>query len=266
VEPEAKVYKITTEVGGQIQRIAVQSGDSVRTGQLILELTQDAEAAALAQAQAAVTAKEAELAAIEASMEANKVKLENARTRAERTRRLVEKQAETRQNLDDQLAEVRTYEKEETRLQAQITQIKTAAAENRAKVKVAQVNLAKRRITAPANGQILTMDLTPGASVSAFATVAELAPAGFMSVLLEVDELFADKVRNGQQATIRLQGTVEAVATGTVVYTAPALKKKSLFAENAGDLEDRRVREVRIRLNEGHNLAVGSRVEAVIRL
>jgi len=56
------------------------------------------------------------------------------------------------------------------------------------------------------------------------------------------------------------------LAEGEVIYLSPYLKKKSLFSDNSANMEDRRVREVRIRLNGNSNLLINSRVEAVIDL
>jgi hypothetical protein len=50
------------------------------------------------------------------------------------------------------------------------------------------------------------------------------------------------------------------------VYLSPYLKKKSLFSDDSANMEDRRVREVRIRLTGAANLLINSRVEAVIDL
>jgi len=83
---------------------------------------------------------------------------------------------------------------------------------------------------------------------------------------MEVDELFADRVAVGQAAGIRRQGGSEILATGKVVSVAPDLKQKSLFSDEIGKLEDRRVREVRIRLDPpaGSPLLLGARVECIL--
>jgi hypothetical protein len=107
------------------------------------------------------------------------------------------------------------------------------------------------------------MDLAPGAAVQAMGGVADFAPRGPVSVLAEVDELFAEQVKVGSKVAIRLQGQTETVGEGEVIFTAPFLKRKSLFSEG-GDMEDRRVREIRIRLKNKGNLLFGSRVECVI--
>ena len=80
------------------------------------------------------------------------------------------------------------------------------------------------------------------------------------------DELFADKVSVGQDAWIRNQGDTEIIAKGKIVVVGNYLKKKSLFSGKPDDLEDRRVREVRVELGDKANVLIGARVECVIQL
>ena len=44
------------------------------------------------------------------------------------------------------------------------------------------------------------------------------------------------------------------------------MRRKSIFSDEVGDLQDRRVREVRITLDPGTDILFGSRVECVILL
>jgi hypothetical protein len=57
---------------------------------------------------------------------------------------------------------------------------------------------------------------------------------------------------------------VDKLTTGTVYLLSPYLSKKSLFSDGAANMEDRRVREVRILLDNGNRVIIGNRVECVI--
>jgi hypothetical protein len=50
------------------------------------------------------------------------------------------------------------------------------------------------------------------------------------------------------------------------VYCAPFLSKKSIFNDRADNLEDRRVREVRVQIDNPDAVLIGSRVECIIGL
>jgi len=85
-------------------------------------------------------------------------------------------------------------------------------------------------------------------------------------VRAEIDELFADRLAEGQQVEIRYVGSDSTIATGKVMYLSPWLKKKSLFTQRAGDQEDRLVRELKVSLDNGSSLILNSRVECVINV
>lgn len=110
------------------------------------------------------------------------------------------------------------------------------------------------------------MQVTQGAALSQYATYAEFAPAGALIIRSEVDELFSQKLKVGQQVEIRYAGSQEVIATGEIKMLSPYLKKKSLFSEKANDQEDRRVREVRISIKGNSGLIINSKVECVIKL
>lgn len=110
------------------------------------------------------------------------------------------------------------------------------------------------------------MQVTQGAALNQYATYAEFAPEGALIVRAEVDELFSQKLKVGQQVDIHYAGSQEVIAKGDIKMLSPYLKKKSLFSEKANDQEDRRVREVRISIKDNTDLVINSKVECVIKL
>jgi hypothetical protein len=73
-------------------------------------------------------------------------------------------------------------------------------------------------------------------------------------------------VKVGQPAFMRNQGMDEKLASGEVIFVGSYLKKKSLFSDDSGNMEDRRVREVRILIKDNKQLIFNSLVEAVINI
>jgi HlyD family secretion protein len=110
---------------------------------------------------------------------------------------------------------------------------------------------------------LLEVSARVGASLTPGQRYAQLAPDGRLTALCEIDELFADEIKIGQPAFIRYKGYPDTVSKGTVLYTAPYLKKKSLFSDEVGTKEDRRVREVRILL-DNQELLINRQVECII--
>lgn len=181
-----------------------------------------------------------------------------------RVKNLVEKGAETQQNLDNAQTDYDQSLADIDRYNAALRAEEAKLNERTADVRVIEAQIGQKKIVAPADGVVLQMNVTEGASVSTTGSLFDFAPALPLTVLCEVDELLADKVKAGQPAFIRNQGADQQLAKGEVIYVGPYLKRKSLFSDDSGNMEDRRVREVRILIEGGVQLLYDARVEAVI--
>ncbi len=264
IEPELKIVKLSSEVSGIVKKVYFQAGDSVKKGDVIIELSNDLERAQLAVNSSQVQTRYSDITTAEANLEGAKIKMENLRIRYERLKNSFDKGAETKQNLDNANTDYLTAQKETERLTGVVNTYKKQQQEIVQQSALNNVQLQRRFIKAPADGVILMMDVTPGSAIQALASIADFAPNCPASVVCEVDELFADKVNPGDKAYVRYAGQTEKLAEGEIIFAAPYLKKKSLFADVSNDMEDRRVREVRVRLSNANKLLFGSRVECVI--
>ncbi len=266
VEPEVKVTQLGSEVSGVIKRIFVAAGDSVTKGDLLIEVNHDFEDAKLIQSKSKLATQQAEIRNVQAQLSALKVKSDNLQVRFERLKKIAQSGAETQQTVDNAKADYDQSLRDLDRYAQQVFVAENRIAEINAEINVAQADIERRKIKAPANGVVLTMDLSEGASLNPSSKVLDFAPHSASTVLCEVDELFVNELKLGQKAVIRTQGMDNTLAQGEVIYLGPYLKKKSLFSDDSGNMEDRRVREVRIRLEGNPMLLINSRVEAVIAL
>ncbi|HVD98248.1 MAG TPA: efflux RND transporter periplasmic adaptor subunit [Cytophagaceae bacterium] len=264
IEPELKIVKLSSEVSGIVKKVYFQAGDSVKKGDVIIELSNDLERAQLTVNSSQANTKNYDIKSAEVNRDAAQIRLDNSKTKYERLKSSFEKGAETKQNLDNANTDYLTAQKEVERLTDVVMTYKKQQQEIYSQEALNNVQLQRRFIRAPADGLILMMDITPGSSVQALTSLADFAPKCPMSVVCEVDELFADQIALGDKAYVRYAGQTEKLAEGTIIFAAPYLKKKSLFADVSNDMEDRRVREVRVRLINGEKLLYGSRVECVI--
>ncbi|KAA9341025.1 HlyD family secretion protein [Adhaeribacter soli] len=264
IEPEAKIIQLSAEVSGVVKRIVAQAGDSVQAGDTIIEMTSLTEAAQVKNDATTIAIRQSEIRAGEASLAAAQTKAANLKLQFQRLQNAYNQGAESRQNVDNARTEADAAAREVNRLQAELKAKRQEITDAMQKREISELALEKRYVKAPENGLVLTMDLTPGAAITAFTPIADFAPEGPVTALCEVDELFADRVKAGQKALIRHQGMNDTLAFGKVIFAAPYLKKKSLFSDAAGDLEDRRVREVRIEAEKGKPLLFGMRVECLI--
>ena len=266
VEPEVKVTAIGSEVNGLVKKLYVQAGDSVKKGQLLVEFSHDYEDAKLTQINSKVATQNAEIKNIQAQLTSAKIKSENLKTKYERLQKIFEQGAETKQNADNAKADYDQAAKDIDRLNAALQSAESKLIEINADAKVTAVDVERRKVKAPSDGIVLTMDLTEGSAATTEKPLFDFAPNSALTVLCEVDELWVNNLKIGQKATIRTQGTDDKLADGVVVYLSPYLKKKSLFSDDSSNMEDRRVREVRILLSGNSSLLINSIVEAVIDL
>jgi multidrug efflux pump subunit AcrA (membrane-fusion protein) len=264
VEPEDQITALSMEVPGVVSKIAAGDGANLKAGAMILELDHSVESARLQLAEARVRTQEEELKGIRAQIASAETKAQNYRDRFDRLQNIFNSGAETRQNLDNAKTDYETAKREVERLQSGLRSAESRLAELRADARVTGAEIGRKVLKAPTDGTLLKLSPNVGSAVAVGTSVGDFAPKGAMTVLCEVDELFVNNVAVGQKATIRRQGSTETIADGVVTAIGPYLKKKSLFSDEAGALEDRRVREVRVRLNSAENLLLNSRVECVI--
>jgi multidrug efflux pump subunit AcrA (membrane-fusion protein) len=266
VEPEQDIISLASNDGGIVSRLNIREGDAVRNGTVLLELESSVASARVSQVRARMATQEAQVTADEKAEAEAQIRLENIGKNALRVQKLFETRVETEQNKDNADFEVRNQQAACERLRAAAQVSRTRLQELRSELAVAERELALRSVKSPANGRILSVSTQAGNALPPQGQFAELAPEGRTIVRCEIDELLADKVQENQKSVIREIGTGKELAYGKVVYAAPLLKKKSLFAETPGEMEDRRVREVKILLDDPKNLLLNARVECAIQL
>ena len=266
IEPELRLLDLSSESSGLITALRYLAGDEIAAGRVIIDLTHAVEQAKLEQSKARLKSQLSEIKALEAALAASKIRTENAKITYERAKSLFEKNAQTESYLDNTRTEYESLLEEIKRLEANVITAQDSVKEFQADQKLAQAELEKRFLAAPTDGQILSLDVTIGSYVSAGSQIGTFAPESPLCARCEIDELFSEYVKKGQKSLIRYPGMTESIAEGTVTFAGPYLRKKSLFADDVGDLEDRRVREIVIRLSPDASILYGSRVECVIQI
>ena len=266
IEPAAKISPIGSESAGKIVQIHVQEGQFVKKGTLLLTLDQSLDIAQLQQSEAKLLTKQQRSKSLEAKIAALELKIEIADAERNRDRNLANAQAGTQKAAFDSENTYKNLKAELAIAKADLAEAIAALGETKMELNYTKKLSDKKNIYAPADGMVLNWDVKQGQAVTVGNKLGDFAPKGDLIATTEVDELFAMKVKNGQRAAINIQGTKERLSTGTVVYCAPYLSKKSIFNDRADNLEDRRVREVRVRIDQPEAVLIGSRVECIISL
>ena len=264
IEPQSQIVALAGEISGIISEVNVPEGGLAKKGEPIVTLRHEIESAKLLVAKEQYQTQLAQIKSDQLLADRGKVDLNNQEKTLERLRALAKNQAETQQTLDDAESTFLQQKLQVAQLDQQVQLNKRKLAELQANIQQAQAELNQKFIFAPMDGRLLKLDVIPGDAVTGGTSIGDYAPDSPMSAICEVDELFASKIKVGQKAYVRLFGENGKLASGKVIYVGAYLKQKSLFTENAGESEDRRVREARVVLDNAENLLYNTRVEVVI--
>jgi HlyD family secretion protein len=266
IEPEDGLLNLTAGTNGKVLAVLIKENQIVSKGQSLLTIENTIENAQLAQSESKISTQKAAIAVNQANLEAAKISLKNARDNYERNQRLFEGNAQTKQAVDDSKATVDRLMKDVETAAATIEQSKSRISELQADINYFRTVVNQKKVNALVSGKVLKVSVNTGDYITNTTQIAEFAPTGPLIAKTEVDELYAEKIQLGQKAYIISQTTGDTLANGSVSYAADYLKQKSLFKDQSTEQEDRRVRDVSIRLESGKMPLIGSRVDCVILL
>ncbi|NBB19082.1 biotin/lipoyl-binding protein [Runella sp. CRIBMP] len=266
IEPEDGIMSLTAGTSGRVLSVMIEDNQAVKKGQVLLDVEVVLENAQLRQAQSKVGTQQATIAANQATLEALKITLNNARDNYERNLELYKGNAQTQQALNDSKATFDKLTKDLQTAEANIRQAQAKVEEIKADINYYRAVVEKKRVGALMGGKVLKVLVKTGDFVNNDTKIADFAPDGALFAKTEVDELYAERVQLGQKVFILSQTSGDTLATGVVSYAADYLKQKSLFKDQSTEQEDRRVRDVSIRLESGKMPLIGSRVDCIIVL
>ena len=191
-------------------------------------------------------------------------KVSNANSELQRLQNLLLKGAETQQTVDDANTNLKSFNSNLNRLEASVAVSKSKWQETKTALITAQIERDQKIIRSPIKGKILELTVLIGSSISIQQSFAQISPEGKTIAICEIDELNADKIMVGQNGWIRNVGSSDTLSTGKVYFAFSFLKKKSLFTDQSGEKEDRRVRTIKMMLDNPDKLLLNARVECVI--
>lgn len=265
IEPLARMLDLTAEATGVVDRVLVEGNDTVKQGDTLVVLRNASERAKADQKVAALNTQRNAVEAAQQDIVSAQADLDLATSELKRTEALLTSGAATAQDRDQKRADGDKKAAQVRTLQAREREAMAKVRELEADLRSSRADLGRTVVLAPADGLVLSINVRVGSAATSNSTLGTFAPKGPLMAVTEVDELFADRVKLGDKAYIRPQGRTDTLSTGTVVFAAPSLSAKSLFSGQATDLEDRRVREVRVQLDRA-DVLIGSRVDCVILL
>jgi len=262
--PEGDIIQLSSPVNGIVQKIDKREDEPVSIGTVILELAHDLEDAKILQLKDELNTQTAQINVDAASVEEYEAKVSNAKSELQRLQNLLLKGAETQQTVDDAITNLKSLNANVNRLEASVSVSKSKLQETKAALKTAHLERDQKIIKSPINGKILELTVLIGGSVSLQESFGQISPEGKTIAICEIDELNAEKIVVEQKGWIRNVGSSDTLSTGTVYFVFSFLKKKSLFTDQSGEKEDRRVRTIKMMLDHPDKLLLNARVECVI--
>ena len=265
IEPERGLINLYAGADGRVTTSGVTENQTLTKGDVLLTIDSQTDKAQVAQARSKIGTQRAAIATQEATVATLKLAVEQAQTDVDLDRKLLAVKGITEQTVRNSEAALAKRQQEYRKGLADWQQARAVVIELNADVHSALVGAKDKTLRAPYTGKLLEWTVRIGDFVTGNTQVGQMAPDGSLIARTEVDELFAERIKPGQRANIRSQATGQIIGSGRVYFAAGFLKRKSLF-EDETTQEDRRVREVRIRLNPGANVLINSRVDCIILL
>jgi len=241
---EGEFVYIASPLAGQLEKLNVQRGDQVEQGTLLFELENEAQRAALHEAQQQVDQAQAtladlkmgsrptEMASIEARLEAAKAALVFSESEYTRLLKLSHSQAASKQDLDrskslfeqdrQRVAQLRA-DVATAQLGARSDQIAAADAAlqaRRAALEKANWDLSQKNQAAPREGVVFDTLFRPGEWVAAGHPVVVLLPPQNIKVRAFVPEQQVGTVHLGDAVRVKVDGRQAAVA-GKIRFISP---------------------------------------------
>lgn len=217
IETPARV-DIGTQVTGRVALVPVKEGQNVKAGQLLIELDGADEKAGLEQANAALRQAELKLGqfqqqtqpmAVQALKQAQ-ANLSNLQKQYQRARELVAQGFVGQAQLDDAQRNLEVARSQVNSAQLQLQSARPAGSEYllasaaleqaRASQRVAQARLEHTRITATADGVLISRDVERGDIVQPGKVLMVLSPFGLTQLLVQIDEKNLRYLQTGQTA------------------------------------------------------------------
>ena len=207
IEPRTTV-KISADIPGRVRNLAVEEGDQVKRGQLLLELDNTQYDANVRQAQASIGSSRARLAQAQASWKI-------AQSQYERRKALFDRKLLSTQEMD-------TAENEYVTARTVLDESKEELSRLQAALTGARDVLSKTTYRAPIDGTIVALNIEEGEIVvtgtmnNAGTQILTVSDISKMLVKADVDETDVIDVRPGQAAKITVDAFPDTTFGGTV--------------------------------------------------
>jgi len=227
---------ISAEVGGRIIKLLAAERESVKAGQVLVELSASDRQAELVEARARLSEANVELAFLQR---------EFTRAGSLAARGAVPESQLDRARYDAELAKARTHT-----LAAGIARLKDS--------------IDKATVTAPQDGVVTVQHADQGEVITPGAPLLTIVDLSQVRIEVEVGEFDIPRVKLGDVAIVRAEGYEGQTLRGEVVEIPQWVTSRRLKPLDPGRPTDTRILPVKVSLPPGHPFKLGQRVEVEI--
>ena len=221
IQPK-KLVNIAAETSGRVVDLAVDEGDTVKTGQFLLQIDPRSLRTRVDNTSASLQAAESSLEQMRQSIETTKLQLDQAQKNLTRQRDLWTKGITTREALERAENEVRTTESGLREREKQVAAQEARLGQERASVENARYDLSKVRIESPIDGIVTRRNIQEGETAvigtmnNAGTVLLTLADMSVLQAEVEVDETNIPNVKLGQIAKVVIDALPDRTFKGRV--------------------------------------------------
>jgi HlyD family secretion protein len=246
IDIEGGVVKLAARRDGIVQKVLVEEGESVKSGQLLAVLDDE-------QARLSANLANAETEQARRALPILAIRLAAAQREEARLAPLAPDQLVTMQEMDQARDQVKLA-------QAEISASQAGLQVASRKFEVARYEIEQRTVRAPLDGQIIRRQARPGDGVSTLnvTPMFVFAPDAPRIVRAELEERFLTAVKPGQSAQVVIEADERQVFRAKVIRLARVVGMRSP-SDDPGEKQDARVAECVLSI-DAPALLIGQRV------
>ncbi len=228
IQPENEV-KIASDVSGEIVELYVEEGDSVKKGQLLMEINPDVYKSEYERMVATLSQTKANLESAKARQTQQEAQLFQAENTYNMNKELYDKKAISKTEWNTISTNYKVAQSNVLASKQEVTAMQYSVQSVAATVKSAQTNLSRTRIYSPMDGIVSMLNVKKGERVVGTATMAgtemlRIADLSIMEVNVEVNENDIVKVDLGDTALIEVDAYLNRKFRGIVTSIANSPK------------------------------------------
>ena len=236
LDPNEEVT-VSSLVEGTVEKLFVDLGDGVRTGQVIAELDTRELELAVHQQQAALQQELARLGLADADASVDEATtsqvrqaeatFEEARLRLDRTKKLAEQGVLAKQQLDEQQARYDVAEAAVRSSRETVQNIRATIAARKASLTLAEKKLADARVTAPISGFIKDRLVSEGQFLKSNSPVVNIVQNSPLKLRVDVPESAVAFVRAGRPVQFHVDAFPDRTFEGRISRISPSVDQQS---------------------------------------